>query len=375
MELIKVFHLCDNSKLDKNDRMSKVRPFYDMMNAKCLKLRPNSPNLSVDEAMLPYFGRNSCKQRMQNKPVRVGYKMWVLAEESGYVVGFDPYQGAKTGGPQRSTSKTWGLGERVVLELVEKLPKGAYHVFMDNFFTSVRLFRFLDRNNIRASGTLRQNRISKSCNVIRKDKLDKVKRGTSVQETASDNSVTVVGWKDSKGLYFASNCDPKSPEVSVQRYCREARRRIPVSQPLMIRNYNKSMGGVDRADENIVAYRISCRSKKWWWALFAWVPDIIMQNAWILYRKNKLPTDPHYDLVNFRLEVIEVYSARYGMSPVSASGRSSVSSSIRHDQHGHFSAVCATTKRCGLCKKTTRKWCPKCQKGVHDRCFNEYHGF
>ena len=79
--------------------MSKVRPFYDMMNAKCLKLRPNSPNLSVDEAMLPYFGRNSCKQRMQNKPVRVGYKMWVLAEESGYVVGFDPYQGAKTGDP------------------------------------------------------------------------------------------------------------------------------------------------------------------------------------------------------------------------------------------------------------------------------------
>ena len=70
---------------------------------------------------------------MQNKPVRVGYKMWVLAEESGYVVGFDPYQGAKIGGPQRSTPKTWGLGERVVLELVEKLPKGSYHVFMDNF--------------------------------------------------------------------------------------------------------------------------------------------------------------------------------------------------------------------------------------------------
>ena len=239
LELLKVFHLCDNSKLDENDRMSKVRPFYDMMNAKCLKLRPNSPNLSVDEAMLPYFGRNRCKQRMQNKPVRVGYKMWVLAEESGYVVGFDPYQGAKIAGPQRSTPKTWGLGECVVLELVEKLPKGSYHVFMDNFFTSVRLLTFLDRNNIKASGTLRQNRISKSCNLIRKERLDKEKRGTAVQETASDNSVTVVGWKDSKGLYFASNCDPKSPEVSVQRYCREARRRIPVSQPLVIRNYNR----------------------------------------------------------------------------------------------------------------------------------------
>ena len=106
--------------------------------------------------------------------------MWVVAEESGYIVGLDPYQGAKIGGPQRSGPKTWGLGERVVLELVEKLPKGSYHVFMDNFFTSVRLLTFLDRSNIKASGTLRHNRFSKSCNLIKKEKLDKEKRGTAV---------------------------------------------------------------------------------------------------------------------------------------------------------------------------------------------------
>ena len=85
--------------------------------------------------LLPYFGRNNCKQRMKDEPVRVGNKMWVLAEESGYVVSFDPYKGAKTGCLRKSTPKTWGSGERVVLKLIKKLAKGpSYHIFMDNFF-------------------------------------------------------------------------------------------------------------------------------------------------------------------------------------------------------------------------------------------------
>ena len=64
-----------------------------------MKYRVNEEDYSFDEAMLPYFGRNNSKQRIQNKPVRVGYKMWVLSESSGYVAQFHPYQGAKFGGP------------------------------------------------------------------------------------------------------------------------------------------------------------------------------------------------------------------------------------------------------------------------------------
>ena len=77
-EILSVLHLSDNINLDKNDKMAKVRPFYDMIVKRCIQNRPNSPDLSVDESMLPYYGRNNSKQRMQNKPVRTGYKMWVL---------------------------------------------------------------------------------------------------------------------------------------------------------------------------------------------------------------------------------------------------------------------------------------------------------
>ena len=53
----------------------------------------------------------------------MGYKMWVLAEESGYIVKFDPYQGAKQNGSQRSTPHLWRVVEMTVLQLVENFPK------------------------------------------------------------------------------------------------------------------------------------------------------------------------------------------------------------------------------------------------------------
>ena len=43
--------------------------------------------------------------------------MWILAEPLSYVVNFDPYQGAKSGGSIRANEKNWGLGETVVLVL------------------------------------------------------------------------------------------------------------------------------------------------------------------------------------------------------------------------------------------------------------------
>ena len=47
--------------------------------------------------------------------------MWVVAESLGYVVNFDPYQGAKNGMSTSAGKKTWGLGETVVLSLSLRL--------------------------------------------------------------------------------------------------------------------------------------------------------------------------------------------------------------------------------------------------------------
>lgn len=51
--------------------------------------------LSIDEAMIKYFGHHSSKQFIRGKPVRFGFKNWMLTSSCGYLYNFDTYCGAK----------------------------------------------------------------------------------------------------------------------------------------------------------------------------------------------------------------------------------------------------------------------------------------
>ena len=252
---------------------------------------------------------------------------------------------------------------------------------MDNFFCNMRLLKFLGANNTRASGTLRQNRISKSCSIAWKQIMQRGKWGGTHQETAADNSTTLIAWGDNRVVYFASNCDPKSPEQNVKRYCRDAKQKVTVKQPLGIHKYNKSMGEVDRADQNVSAYnyRISIRSNRWWWPLFAWVPDMVVQNAWVLYRKNKAPNDPSYDsasveksrrlsLKSFLVTLPELLIAPT-QYPETCLIKFATTKWVTFRNHAQ------PPKGVHWVKKNTRRWCSTCGRDLHDRCFNSFHGF
>ena len=51
-------------------------------------------DLAIDEQMVPYFGRHSAKLFIRGKPIRFGYKNWVLASSDGYPYKFETYTGA-----------------------------------------------------------------------------------------------------------------------------------------------------------------------------------------------------------------------------------------------------------------------------------------
>lgn len=55
-EIKRNLHL-SNNVIDVNDKFSKVRPYLDTMNEKNLQWGIFSHNLSIDEEMIPYFGR------------------------------------------------------------------------------------------------------------------------------------------------------------------------------------------------------------------------------------------------------------------------------------------------------------------------------
>ena len=79
---------------------------------------------------------------------------------------------------QREQVKRLGvLGETVVFSVLKALPKETcYRVFMNNFFTSFRLVEVLATNNIRASGTMRENGLG-DCTISKKKAIDKFDRG------------------------------------------------------------------------------------------------------------------------------------------------------------------------------------------------------
>ncbi len=86
-------HLADNSAIDLTDRLFKVRGFFEMFNRKLQQFGIFDDHLSVDEEMVPYYGPHSLKQCMLQKPIRFGYKLFVLATSRGYPLAFFVYEG------------------------------------------------------------------------------------------------------------------------------------------------------------------------------------------------------------------------------------------------------------------------------------------
>jgi len=77
-------HFATNNTLDTNDQFAKVRPLLDHFNSSCLSNFVPEQTLRVDESMIPYFGRHGAKQYIHGKPMKFGYKMWVLATRLDY---------------------------------------------------------------------------------------------------------------------------------------------------------------------------------------------------------------------------------------------------------------------------------------------------
>ncbi|XP_039968251.1 piggyBac transposable element-derived protein 3-like, partial [Bactrocera tryoni] len=114
LKIIKRFlHLADNTDLNTVDRFAKVRPLIDALNKKFMQFGVFSHILSVDEQMIPYFGRHSCKMFIKGKPIRFGFKSWCLCSESGYLFSSILYGGAAT-----PHDKNVGLGAQTVLDLL-----------------------------------------------------------------------------------------------------------------------------------------------------------------------------------------------------------------------------------------------------------------
>jgi Transposase IS4 len=62
--------------------MWKVEPIATIIKQNCKALWLPSSHLAINEAMIAYKGRTLNKVKLLNKPIKEGYKVWVLGDAS-----------------------------------------------------------------------------------------------------------------------------------------------------------------------------------------------------------------------------------------------------------------------------------------------------
>lgn len=377
-KIVKYLHICDNNNLSQDDKFSKVRPLWKMLNERWLRAFNNEKLLCIDEAMIPYYGRHGTKQHMTGKPIRFGYKVWCLCTRLGYLVQAEPYQGATTG----NTRPEIGVGGSVVLDLVSILPnedKQGYDFFFDNFFTSLPLLDALKEKGCTGTGTIRSNRIE-GAPLKNPKQMKKEPRGTYHQLSDDKCGMTLIRYHDNSIVTVASNRSGIQPTGKYKRYSRAERKYKEIITASVIVNYNTYMGGVDRLDENIANYRINFRSKKWYYQLFAFPLNASVNNAWLLYRQTPQFKDSPLDLLGFTRYIVNCYFQKYTSrqspgnpirNPKPVHKR--VLNDVRYDGQDHLILPLGKQMRCGQCKKNTTKQCRKCKVPLHANCFLQFH--
>ena len=75
LKIKKYFHVADNQNLKNDHKVAKVAFLYEAMNKNLSQWGIFHKILSIDEAMVPYFGKHSAKMYIKDKPIRFGYKI------------------------------------------------------------------------------------------------------------------------------------------------------------------------------------------------------------------------------------------------------------------------------------------------------------
>ena len=65
-----------------------MQPLFNAINEQCILNYQPTQHVSVDESMVPYFGKHEAKQYIDDKPIKFGFKLWVTATPLGYCIQF-----------------------------------------------------------------------------------------------------------------------------------------------------------------------------------------------------------------------------------------------------------------------------------------------
>ncbi|KAF2879644.1 hypothetical protein ILUMI_26526 [Ignelater luminosus] len=205
-----------------------------------------SENITVDEQLFWTKVRCRFAQYMSNKPDKFGIKFWIAVDaKSKYVLNAFPYLGKDETRPQDQV-----LSENVVLRLLEPFTKKGRNVTTDNFFTSVKLAKKLEKLNTTIVGTMNRSR-KEVPELVKSSRGDLYE--TVLLKTDNDNCIlTVYQAKPNKNVLLLSTL-----HTSVTINTNEKKKK-----PKTVLYYNDTKYGVDVADQMARKYTVKASSRR-----------------------------------------------------------------------------------------------------------------
>lgn len=159
---MRFLHFSDNSQCPPRnhpnfDKLFKVRPLINFFSQKFAEVYVPDKNISVDESLVHFTGRLGIKQYIPSKRARYGLKLNKLCESAtGYVHSFRVYQGKDSQLQPPECYSYMGISGKIVLELAFPLLQKGYHIYMDNYYTSLPFLRHLYLKQTLTCGTARK---------------------------------------------------------------------------------------------------------------------------------------------------------------------------------------------------------------------------
>ena len=225
--------------------------------------------MTVDEQMNRAKGRSKETYRMNNKPIRCGYKFFsIVCRQSKFLWHMVPYGRKYTKAGTICTVKF----------LVESLPKRGeleYVVGMDNYFTHEGALKHCLAAGVHAMGTARRKRGWPAKELSR---IDDDRFNTLYHIADRDNTYVTYRWVDNAVVTMVSTChDPNASVVSARRRPRTTqtnRRHVQqvwgnnhvkdIAIPAVVNDYNYWKVAVDTFDQYLAYLMCDLRCVRTW---------------------------------------------------------------------------------------------------------------
>ncbi|XP_061536929.1 piggyBac transposable element-derived protein 4-like [Phycodurus eques] len=383
-------HYNNNASQDDADKLYKIRPVFEYIVEKFKEMYQPGQNICIDEGMMLWRGRVSFRVYNPKKPVKYGIKSYILCDSAtGYCFNMQPDVGEA-----RTTSE-------IVFSLLDRLAGHGYTLYMDDSYNSVPLCELLLGAETNVCGTLRKNRGEPK--VFRE--MTKYELGVGEKVVRHNERVMVVAWQDKQLVRMVTTChQDRMQKVKVlQKGHKDEGCQL---KPQCVVAYNSSMHGVDRLDQNIAYYPFIRRSLKWSKKFVAYLFQLCMFNAYVLYRARN--PGEFKTLLEFMRSVVKSWTVKRHVGvqvkmekKVAVEeggdlegGRRSTRAPYKTDPDSRLDGQLGKhrleylmpvgkklkpTRRCRVCarrgkRRDTRMWCTSCCVPLHPgECFTDYH--